>query len=185
MDNQQKLSPLTITLHWIIALTVIALTGIGFYMSWFEFFSLYDWHKSFGVTIFAVVLVRVWWRIKNGWPTPVRTFPTLEHRLAQATHWVLIVGTVLMPVSGMMYSGLGGYGIKVFGWAMVPGNKNLEGKTEPFHTGLSELGQVTHEWIGYLLAGAIILHILGALKHHLLDRDRTLVRMLGRSAGDQ
>ena len=181
MDTQQKLSPITITLHWIIALTVIAMTGVGFYMSIFEFYPLYDWHKSVGVVIFVVILVRVWWRIKNGWPIPVRTYPALEHRLAQATHWVLISATVLMPVSGMVYSGLGGYGIKVFGWAMVPGNKNpVTGQTEPLHAGLSELGQITHEWLGYLLVGALVLHILGALKHHLIDKDRTLSRMLGR-----
>lgn len=180
MDTQQKLSPLTIALHWVIALTIIAMLGVGFYMSINEYYPLYDWHKSFGVLIFVVILVRVWWRIKNGWPVPVRTYPALEHRLAQATHWVLIVGTVLMPISGMLYSGLGGYGIKVFGWAMVPGNKNAEGQTEPFHTGLSQFGAFTHEWLGYLLAGAIILHLTGALKHHLIDKDRTLLRMLGR-----
>lgn len=184
MDTQQTLSPLTITLHWVIALTLIALMGVGFYMATFEYYPLYDWHKSFGVLIFAIILLRVWWRIKNGWPVPVRAYPALEHRLAQATHWVLIVGTLLMPISGMLYSGLGGYGIKVFGWAMVPGNKNpLTGETEPFHAGLSGLGQFTHEWLGYLLAGAIILHIVGALKHHLIDRDRTLLRMLGRKEG--
>ncbi len=180
MDNHQKFSSLTIGLHWIIALTIIVLTGIGFYMSWYEFYPLYDWHKSFGVVIFLLVLVRVWWRIKNGWPTPVREYPTLEHRLAQVTHWVLIVSTVLMPVSGMMYSGLGGYGVKVFGWVLIPGNHNAEGEAEPFHAGLSQLGAFTHEWLGYVLVVAIILHIVGALKHHLFDKDRTLLRMLGR-----
>lgn len=180
MDNQQKFAPLTIGLHWIIALTIIALTGIGFYMSWYEFYPLYDWHKSFGVVIFLLVLVRVWWRIRNGWPTPVREYPALEHRLAQVTHWVLIVSTVLMPVSGMMYSGLGGYGVKVFGWVLIPGNHNADGEAEPFHAGLSQLGAFLHEWLGYVLAVAIILHIVGALKHHLFDKDRTLLRMLGR-----
>lgn len=181
MDTQQKFSPLTIALHWLIALTIIAMLGIGFYMSIFEFYPLYDWHKSIGVVIFAVILVRVWWRIKNGWPVPVRTYPALEHRLAQVTHWVLIVGTVLMPLSGMLFSGLGGYGIKVFGWAMVAGNKNPDtGKTEPINATLAQLGQITHEWVGYLLVGAIILHLAGALKHHLIDKDRTLLRMLGR-----
>lgn len=180
MDTQQKLSPFTVALHWVIALTIIAMLGIGFYMSWYEVYPLYDWHKSFGVLIFVVILLRVWWRIKNGWPVPVRDYPKFEHLLAKATHWVLIVGTVLMPISGMLYSGLGGWGIKVFGWVMVPGNKNAEGQTEPIHAGLSSLGQFTHEWLGYLLVVAIALHIAGALKHHLIDKDRTLVRMLGR-----
>ena len=181
MNNQQKLSPVTIALHWIIALTLIALIGMGFYMSWYEVYPLYDWHKSFGVMIFTVILLRVWWRIKNGWPTPVRAYPALEHRLARASHWVLIIASVLMPVSGIVYSAMGGWGIKVFGWVMVAGNKNPEtGKTEAIHAGLAELGHVTHEWLGYLLVGVIILHIVGALKHHLLDKDRTLLRMLGR-----
>lgn len=181
MDTQQKLSPLTITLHWLIALTLIAMLGIGFYMSMFEFFPLYDWHKSFGVVIFVVILLRVWWRIKNGWPTPVRAYPALEHRLARASHWVLIVASVLMPVSGILYSAMGDWGIKVFGWVMVAGNKNpVTGKTEAIHAGLAQLGHTAHEWLGYLLVGTIILHIAGALKHHLVDKDRTLLRMLGR-----
>ncbi len=181
MDTQQKFSPLTIALHWVIALTIIGMLGVGFYMATFEVYALYDWHKSVGVVIFAVILLRVWWRIKNGWPVPVRTYPAVEHRLAQVTHWVLIVGTVLMPISGVLYSGLGGWGIKVFGWMMIAGNKNpTTGQTEPIHAGLAQLGEFTHEWLGYVLACAVILHITGALKHHLFDKDRTLLRMLGR-----
>lgn len=181
MDNQQQLSPLTIFLHWIIALTMIGLTGVGLYMSTYEYYPLYDWHKSFGVVILAFVLVRIWWRVKNGWPVPVRAYPVLEHRLAQLTHWVLIVSTLLMPISGMMYSGLGGYGVKVFGWVLIPGNKNPEtGQTEPFHAGLSGLGEAVHHWLGYILIAAIVLHIAGALKHHVFDKDQTLRRMFGR-----
>lgn len=181
MDTQQKFSSITIALHWVIALSIIAMLGVGFYMSINEYYPLYDWHKSFGVLIFLVVLVRIWWRVKNGWPVPVRAYPALEHRLAQVTHWVLIVGTVLMPISGMMYSGLGGWGIKVFGWVMVAGNKNpVTGQTAPIHAGLAELGEFTHEWLGYVLVVAITLHLAGALKHHWLDKDRTLLRMLGR-----
>ena len=181
MDTQQTFSPVTIALHWVIALSIIAMLGVGFYMSINEYYPLYDWHKSFGVLIFLVALVRVWWRIKNGWPVPVREYPKVEHRLAQVTHWILIVGTALMPISGMLYSGLGGWGIKVFGWVMVAGNKNpATGQTEPIHAGLAQLGEFTHEWLGYVLVVAISLHLAGALKHHLFDKDRTLLRMLGR-----
>jgi cytochrome b561 len=65
MDTQEKLSPLTIALHWIVALTLIALIGIGFYMSWYEVYPLYDWHKSFGVLIFAVILLADQKRLAN------------------------------------------------------------------------------------------------------------------------
>ena len=69
----------------------------------------------------------------------------------------------------------------LFGWVMVAGNKNpATGQTEAIHAGLAQLGQAIHEWLGYLLVVAITLHLAGALKHHLLDKDRTLLRMLGR-----
>ncbi|MFC3114839.1 cytochrome b [Cellvibrio fontiphilus] len=181
MDTPQKFSPLTIALHWLIAFAMIAMLAVGFYMSIYEVYPLYDWHKSFGVAIFAVILLRVWWRIKNGWPKPLREYPQFQQRLARVTHWVLIIGTLLMPISGMLYSGLGGWGIKVFGWVMVPGNKNpATGQTEPIHAGLAQLGAFTHEWLGYVLVVTVLLHMAGALKHHLFDRDRTLLRMLGR-----
>ncbi len=180
MDTPQKLSPTTIFLHWIIALTMIALTTIGFYMALDHVYALYDWHKALGVIIFAFILVRVWWRIKNRWPVPVREYPPLEHRLAHIMHWVLIISTVLMPISGMMMSGIGGHGIHIFGWSLVPENLNpTTGEAIAFNLTLSQLGEETHEILGYILAVAIVLHAVGAIKHHIIDKDCTLRRMIG------
>lgn len=180
MDTQQTLSPLTIFLHWLIAITMIALTAIGFYMALDHVYALYPWHKALGVIIFAFILFRVWWRIKNRWPVPVRQYPALEHRLAHIMHWVLIISTVLMPVSGMMMSGIGGHGINLFGWHLVPENLDpATGEAIAFNPYLSQLGEKTHEILGYILVLAILLHAIGAIKHHLIDKDRTLSRMLG------
>lgn len=181
MDTTEKLSPLSIVLHWLLALAMIAMLAVGFYMATYEVYSLYDWHKSFGVVVFVVALGRIVWRIKNGWPAAVAQLPAWQRRVARVSHWLLISSTLLMPISGMLYSGLGGWGIKVFGWVMVPGNKNpVTGQTEPIHAGLSSLGQVVHLWLGYVLVALVVIHMAAALKHHFIDKDRTLTRMLGR-----
>jgi cytochrome b561 len=65
-DTKDKLSNLTIFLHWVVGLTIIALAAVGVYMSENEAFELYPIHKSIGVLIFAVIIVRVYWRFVNG-----------------------------------------------------------------------------------------------------------------------
>ena len=182
MDSKEKLSGLTIALHWIIAITVIVMINVGFYMATFEVWALYPIHKAIGVIIFTVILVRVVWRLKNGWPTPIRDYPAWEHKLAVTTHWVLILGTIIMPISGFIFSGAGGYGVDVFGWILVRSNHNPANLAEviPFNKAISEVAHEIHEIVGILLAIALILHIAGALKHHIIDKDRTLLRMLGK-----
>jgi cytochrome b561 len=182
LDTREKLSPLTIALHWIIAVGIIGLLAVGFYMSMYEAYGLYDLHKSIGICIFAVILVRVIWRIKNGWPAPVRDYPVWEHRLSRLTFWILILGSVLMPISGFIFSGAGGFGVEVFGVTLAPANPDPLDPTKviPFNEMMSDMGHETHEFIGNLMAIALLLHISGALKHHLIDKDRTLLRMLGK-----
>ena len=118
-DTKEKLSFTTIVLHWIVALTIIGLLASGVYMAENEVYALYDWHKSFGVAIVLFVFVRVVWRIINGWPEDLGVYKLWEKVLARAVHYVLIIGSVLLPVSGMMMSALGGYGIEMFGFPLV------------------------------------------------------------------
>lgn len=182
MDTQQQLSLTTRTLHWLVALFVIGLVCVGFYMSTYEIWSLYPIHKAFGVIALLVILPRIVWRLKNRWPTPVRDYPAWEHKLAVLTHWVLILGTLIMPISGFIFSGAGGHGVDVFGLVLAPANPNPANPAEviPFNETMADAGHEIHEFVGYIMAIAIILHIAGALKHHILDKDRTLLRMLGK-----
>lgn len=182
MDTKEKLSPVTIALHWIVALGIIALTGVGFYMATFEVYSLFHIHKSVGMILLVVILARVLWRWKNGWPVPVREYPAWEHRLAVAVHWVLILGSVAMPISGFLFSGAGGYGVDVFGLVIAPANPDPldPQKVVAYNEAVSHFGHEVHEVLGNLLTGAIILHIAGAIKHHHFDKDRTLLRMKGK-----
>lgn len=69
-------------------------------------YPIYPWHKSFGVLIALFVLVRVVWRVINGWPEEVGDSKAWERILARAVHYILIVGSILLPVSGMAMSAL-------------------------------------------------------------------------------
>ncbi len=180
LDTQNQLSRISIVLHWAVAILMIGLLAVGVYMSETETGSLYYWHKSFGVTIFFIVILRVAWRVKNGWPTAVGKYSILERILARLTHWVLIVGTILLPISGFLMSSIGGHGVKVFGFELVARNINPEDTSNvlAYNEFLAWLSHEMHHWLGYIIIAAVALHILGALKHHFIDKDDSLKRML-------
>jgi cytochrome b561 len=182
MDTQDKLSTTTRVLHWLVALIIITMLAVGFYMATFEVWSLFPIHKAFGVIALLIILPRVLWRLKSGWPVTVREYPTWEHKLAVVTHWVLILGTLIMPISGFIFSGAGGHGVDVFGLVLAPMNPDPTNPHEviPFNATVADIGHETHEIVGYIMAIAIVLHIAGALKHHIIDKDRTLLRMFGK-----
>lgn len=86
-----------------------------------------------------------------------------------------------MPISGFLNSSLGGYGVELFGLELVAKNPDPDNpmKAVAYSEGLYTLFHAMHYWIGYILIGSIVLHIVGAFIHHLIDRDGTLRRMFG------
>ncbi|SSC08094.1 cytochrome b [bacterium endosymbiont of Bathymodiolus sp. 5 South] len=181
-DTKDKLSNLTIFLHWVVGLTIIALAAVGVYMSENEAFELYPIHKSIGVLIFAVIIVRVYWRFVNGWLQPVTEYKAIEHNLAKIIHWVLIIAMIIMPISGFIMSGAGGYGVSVFGLEIIAAQFDLITKEAiPHNAQLAGFMHETHEIAGWTIIVAISLHIAGAIKHHFIDKDNTLRRMLGKN----
>ena len=177
------LSPVTRILHAVIGLGMIALIAVGIYMSETESFGLYGIHKSFGVLLFIFALTRVVWRFYKGWPTPLTNGPTYQLLAAKVTHWVLLLSTLLFPISGMMMSGGSGRGVFMFGIEVIA--KNVDPQTGE-RVALSEsaagLGSQIHEILMFVVITAIVLHVGGALKHQFIDKDGTLNRMfnLGR-----
>jgi cytochrome b561 len=166
----------------VIAISFSALTAVGIYMANTESWALYPLHKSLGIILFLVILLRVGWRAKQGWPTPVGNYQKAEQVLAKITHWILLLGTLAMPITGMLYSGMSGHGFGIFGWTLVAGNHDINSPEQviPYNESLSMISEQAHELIGYALVIAVTLHIAGACKHHFLDKDRTLLRMLGK-----
>lgn len=181
-DTHTQFSRRTTTLHWLIAVTFISLLATGTYMEQNEVYSLYGIHKSIGVTIFAFAVYRILWRIKNGWPSTLGTPSDAARKLARLVHYLLIAGTVLMPISGFMLSAMGGFGVSVFGLELVAANPSPDNLREmiPLNETLATVGSIMHNLGGQVLILAVLLHIAGAMKHHFVDKDGTLKRMLGR-----
>lgn len=181
-DSKQKLSPMTLSLHWLVAIVFMILIVVGVYMEENEVFFLYPIHKSIGMLLFGVILIRVVWRIKNGWLQPVSQYKKIEQIGAKTIHWLLIIGTIMMPISGMLMSGAGGHGLHIFGLELLASNPDELhlGKVIAFNKPLAGLGHTLHELGGKIMIFSITLHIIGALKHHFMDKDSTLRRMLGK-----
>jgi len=187
-DSKQKLAAATVALHWIVAVTLFAQWPLGYYMASTRDYSLWALHQSTGDVLFIVILIRLVWRFNNGWPVPVSTYSRVEQILAKVVHWTLVVALVVMPLSGLLSTYAGGYDITVFGWqiipdvpnhAIVPANAIHKLKVTPRSEALHDFLQHVHVVMAWILAGAVVLHITGALKHHLIDKDGTLRRMLG------
>ncbi|AQS36436.1 cytochrome B561 [Shewanella psychrophila] len=179
-DSHEKLSSLTLALHWIVAIVMISLLAIGVYMVETETRSLYSWHKSFGLLILFIAVIRVVWRIRNGWPTPVGNYSNFEHLLSTIVHWALIIGTIVLPISGFLMSSLGGNGVDLFGLEIIARNIDPENpaKTITHSEALASFFHNIHYWSSYIIIATVILHVAGALKHHIIDKDETLTRML-------
>ncbi len=178
--ENQKMTGMTIFLHWLIGLSIITLIAVGLYMSENEVWDLYPIHKSIGIILFVFILYRVIRRLIRGWPEPVSQYAKHEIVLSKIIHWVLLIGTLMFPISGMMMSGAGGHGIAVFGFELLASNYNAAGEAIALNPTLAEVGHETHEILGTVMMIAIALHIIGAWKHHLVDKDNTLKRMLGK-----
>lgn len=181
MDTRYMLSPISVALHWLVGVVIIGLLGVGIYMAETQTYSLYPIHKSFGFVVFFIAIVRVLWRIKNGWPTPAGQYSVLEQWMSKVVHWVLIVATVMMPLSGFLMSSLGGSGVEVFGAEVVARNVLPDNpqRAVPHNEGLATFFGAMHFWTGWAMIVGIALHVAGAIKHKLIDKDGTLPRMLG------
>ena len=180
-STYSELSKGTIRLHWIVGIMMILLLATGIYMEETETFALYPWHKSFGVLVLLFALVRIAWRIRKGWLNPVGAYSSIEKNLSKLIHWLLIVATVILPVSGFMMSVMGGHGADFFGLELVGRNINPDNPREviPLNESLAGMAHTVHGLGGNLLLFALSLHVMGAFKHHLVDKDSTLRRMIG------
>ena len=179
-DATSQFSRTTVLLHWIVAITIITMMVVGTYMSENEVYYLFPIHKSIGMIVLGFIIMRVIWRLRNGFPTPVGHHNSIEIILAKLVHWVLLIGSILFPLSGMMMSGAGGHGLSIFGIDLLAANYDAAGQAVALNAQAAELGHNIHHLMKKVFIVAITLHVLGAIKHHVIDKDGTLRRMLGK-----
>lgn len=168
----------SILLHWLTLPLVLGLFGLGLYMTALDYY--HPWyrsapacHKGLGVLLFSLVVARLAWRLLSPPPHPLSPRPW-ERRLAQVVHGLLYALLLALPLTGYLVSTADGRPLEVFGWFSIP---SLTGQVQH----LEDLAGGLHYGLAWTLMALVVLHGLGALKHHLIDRDVTLLRMLGRT----
>lgn len=164
-------------LHWLIALLILAMAVIGLMMvdlpNTPTKIAVFAIHKSIGISILALVLVRLGWRLYAGAPAPIAGTPRVQQRIAGLMHVALYALLLAMPISGWLLNSAAGFPLQWF--ELI----NLPALTEQ-NDALKELATRAHQLMFLVLAGLVMLHAAAAIHHHLFLRDSTLVRMLPR-----
>ena len=195
MNNNTKYTNVAIVLHWLIGIAILFMFVLGWFMTElpketpkttsFDIFNLglitwgveeeqsqrsfyFNLHKSVGLSLLMLIVLRMYWRFTHRPPAFLNSMKLWEKRLAKATHHSLYLLMFLIPLSGIIMSAGSKYGVKWFGIKVIPG---FDDKA------IRELFYEFHEIFGLLLLLILILHILGAVKHSIVDKDGTLRRM--------
>jgi cytochrome b561 len=174
MSASDRYTRTAIALHWAIALLVIFQFAWGWWMQGIPKqpvgprVDAFNLHKSIGMTIFALMFVRILWRIGHA-PPPLVDLPRWQARVARATHALLYIALVVQPLVGYLGSELSGFPVKFFGLTLP----SWTGK----NAALKDLMSAAHLTVSWVIAATVTLHIIAALKHELVDRNRLLARM--------
>lgn len=161
--------------HWLIALLLVAVFALGFYMVDLKLsptkLKLFSYHKWIGVSIFALMLLRLGWRWYRTPPALPAAMQPWARRAAEITHRLLYLLVLLVPLSGWLMSSAKGFQTVLFGLLPIP---DLLAKDAALGAAL----EVTHWALNKMLLAVVALHVAAALKHALIDRDGVLQRML-------
>lgn len=154
-------------LHWLMALIIIAMLAIGFLMNTPQ---LYGVHKSFGVVILVLFFVRIIARNITKVPALPEKIAKRERNIAKLGHYAFYVLFLAMPISGWLMSNWAGHPVKLFGLELF----YLVEENKPY----GKIANQMHEIFAYILIIIISLHVLGFLKHKIVDKVNLLPRIL-------
>ena len=165
-----------IALHWLIALLIVGAFTLGLVMTDIPGITpaklrYYNWHKWAGVTVLLLAALRLLWRLGHRPPPLSPATPAWQRRASGGVHHLLYVLMFAVPLTGYFLTLAAGGRVVYFGLFKLP---VLIAPNKP----LAEVLAPTHEWLNWLMAAIVALHVLAALKHAFIDRDDTMRRML-------
>lgn len=165
--------------HWGMLFLFAGIISIGVYMTDLPLgprkLTVYALHKSIGLTLLGLAVLRLLWRFAEQRPLPA-PMPAWQERTAVATHVVLYGLMFLIPLSGWLYNSAAGFPLQWFHLVNLPPLAAADPVLKTVARRLHEAGVIT-------LAAVVALHAAAALKHHFVDHDRTLAAMLPRAGG--
>lgn len=167
---------LTRLLHWLVALHILGLVALGWYMVDLSYYdpNYHDsllYHKAFGLVALTLAATKVIWFIVNVQPAPTQPLPAWQEWASTAVHLLLLGLMLIIPISGYFISTSAGEGIDLFGLFEVPA---LFAVSDAWR----DIAIATHEYLAYTILAVTGLHAAAALKHQFIDKDGTLKRML-------
>lgn len=174
-NSAEKFGSLTKFMHWLIAMLFFAQFFLiyrreGFPKGSPEKMQYMLLHKSFGITIFILGTIMILWHFIGTRPILPLNMSRLEIFMAKVTHFLLYLSMLVMPLSGVLMSMLGGYDVLFFGWKLPnPFTKNEM---------LGNFFYDAHVVSAYIVGGLVIFHTFAALYHHFVKKDNVLKRML-------
>jgi cytochrome b561 len=173
-NSQSSYGWLAISIHWLSAVVVLSMFTIGLWMVDLDYYSEWyntapDYHKSVGILLAIMTVFRVFWTRKQ--VTPQALGKNWEKKSAKAAHFALYTLLFCLFISGYLISTADGRGVEVFNWFAVPSMGEFVDNQE-------DIAGEVHEWLAYSMISLVVLHALAALKHHSVDKDTSLIRML-------
>ena len=167
---------ISILLHWSVALLTIGLfilglwmVDLGYYDDWY--YQAPWWHKGLGFIVFLLVVLRWVWRPIAGKPKAISSTPVWQQWAAKAAHQLMNIAIVLLAITGYLIVTAKGEPLGIFDWFNIPAISKLTVET-------SDLVSRLHLWSGYFIIALASFHALAVLKHHFINKDATLRRML-------
>lgn len=168
---------ISVLIHWVSALVILGLFVLGLWMVELTYYD--EWyrsapyiHKSTGVTLLLLTLVRIFWKKTNTVPEQLSAHSDLEKKSASVVHSLMYILLLLIMFSGYLISTADGRSIEVFGVFGLPATiYDIDGQ--------EDVAGIVHLVLAISLIVLVVIHAAGALKHHFIDKDLTLKRMLG------
>jgi len=180
-NSAQGYGLVAIGLHWMMAVLIIGLfllgewmVGLNYYHPWY--LKAPDLHRGLGVITAILLCLRLFWRLGN--PHPRILGGAWEQGLATWVHWSFYVLTAAITISGYLITTADGQAVAVFDWFEIPASLHGLARQE-------DIAGEVHSWLATGIMVLTVVHILAALKHHYMDRDATLLRMLWPPAGGE
>lgn len=177
VNSENHWGRVSIIIHWLSAITVFALFALGLWMVDLTYYD--DWyqrgpfiHKSVGMSLLLLMLFRLLWNRKYSGPAQLDSYTSFEKKAASVIHRLMYALMLLIMLSGYLISTADGRGVEVFALFEVPAIiYGIEAQ--------EDVAGTVHLILAITLMVGVVLHMAGALKHHFIDKDITLKRMLG------
>ncbi|MDC9582217.1 cytochrome b [Xenorhabdus sp. PR6a] len=176
-NTSTRFGHISIFIHWLVAIAVYGMFALGLWMVTLSYYDTWyhrapELHKSIGCLLFIAMVFRVIWRFIFPPPKPLASYRHLIRISSQLMQFTLYIALFGILLSGYLISTADGQPIRIFGWFEIPATVTGQGFQ-------ADTAGVIHLYLAWMVVVLSLLHGLAALKHHFIDRDTTLKRMLG------